>query len=66
VATFNLGSGVRAEGAGAIVRMNNMTITGNATGISNVAPGITATFGNNKNSGNTANGVPSQAVTPQQ
>ncbi|HKI06022.1 MAG TPA: right-handed parallel beta-helix repeat-containing protein [Thermoanaerobaculia bacterium] len=66
VATFNLGSGLRAEGTNAMVRMDNVTITGNASGITNALGGVTASFGNNKNSGNTANGAPSALLTPLQ
>lgn len=65
--TANNGTnGVKSEGAGSTVRLSNVTVTGNTTGLSSAAGGVIATFGNNSNAGNGTNGAPTQAVTPRQ
>jgi hypothetical protein len=55
----NTGSAVRAEGQGAIVRLNGSTITGNGTGL-DLAGGAIISFGNNAIGGNQNDGRPSE------
>lgn len=64
-AVFNNTNGVATQGAVATVRLSNVGIFANSTGIS--APtGTVASFGNNHNAGNTtANGAPTTTIPSQ-
>ncbi|RXT48604.1 hypothetical protein B5V03_11800 [Bradyrhizobium betae] len=53
----NTGYGVRAIGAGANIRLNQATITANATGVAGVSGGVVSSYGNNSVDGNTTNGT---------
>ena len=55
---------IRSILANSTVRLNNNMVTGNDTGLSPETSGKIATFGNNHIAGNTANGAPTEAVTP--
>lgn len=58
------GTGVSAGTAGtSTLRLSNTSIFGNSTGIS--AVGVVASFGNNKNAGNTTNGAPTTVIAQQ-
>lgn len=57
-------TGVSSASAGtSTVRLSNVDILNNSTGI--VATGIVASFGNNKNAGNTTPGAPNQNIAQQ-
>ncbi len=66
--TGNGTNGVKSETALATVRLNNVTIVDNNTGLTSASGGVIATFGNNHNSGNSpgGNGAPTQGVTSPQ
>lgn len=55
------GTGVFSQGAAATVRISNMSISGNTTGISGAGSNILS-FGNNRVAGNTTNGAPTGPV----
>jgi hypothetical protein len=48
-----------------IVRISNMVITGNATGLATTGSAEIISFGNNKNDGNTTNGSPTSTISQQ-
>jgi hypothetical protein len=54
----NNATGVHASASGATIRLSNCGITGNVTGILIGGGATVASFGNNKNQGNTTNGAP--------
>ncbi|MPZ55754.1 MAG: hypothetical protein GEU91_04495 [Rhizobiales bacterium] len=54
----NLRDGIRSQGSGATVRINNSTITHNGTGLSSVNGGKLISFGNNAIRDNDTNGAP--------
>lgn len=57
--------GVRAIDAGAVVRISQMLITGNATrGMSVLSGGTVISFGNNSVNGNGLDGTPTATVSP--
>lgn len=58
----NLGGGIRAEGAGAQVRISNATISSNAPGLFTSAGGTIASFGNNVISLNAPDGAPTSTL----
>lgn len=62
----NGAAGVKSEGTNALATVSNVMVTGNAFGFQSASSGKIATFGNNKNSGNTSNGTPTEAISPQQ
>ena len=65
--TFNTGSGVEADGVGAVLRIADTSIFNNGgTGISPVNGGIVNSFGNNNNAGNTPDGAPTAPALSQQ
>lgn len=64
-ATLNNGVGVRSDGINARVRIGQVTISGNGTGLSAVNGGQIISFGTNSNGGNTTDGAPT-SVTAQQ
>jgi hypothetical protein len=56
--SVNNGSvGVKADGAGVVIRLHDVTVTANATGLQALNSGQILTFGNNFVKGNTADGV---------
>jgi len=54
---FNTGTGVKVNGAAAVVLIGNSTITGNGTGVSNTG-GTLQSFKNNQIAGNVTDGTP--------
>ena len=64
----NQGSGIVSSGSNAVVRITDVSISGNFTGgLSAVSSGQILSFGTNKNAGNGGiDGAPTGAVTPQQ
>jgi len=58
----NLGGGIRAEGAGAQVRISNATISSNAPGLFTSAGGTIASFGNNVINLNAPDGAPTSTL----
>lgn len=62
VVNGNGANGLRTQGAGTpTMRISNVTISGNNTGIS-IGSGAVLSFGNNHNEGNLTNGAPSPGV----
>lgn len=62
-----INAGVKSSGANALVRLNNVAITGNAAnGILGENGGQVLSFGNNKNAGNSPNNAPTGPVIAQQ
>ena len=61
----NGAGGVVAQGAGALIDLSDSTITGNLQGLQASGSGSIVSFGNNRNFGNTVDGVPSK-TSPQQ
>jgi hypothetical protein len=53
--------GIRA-GAGATIRLNDLTITNNGTGLQSVKGGRLISFGNNAVAGNTTDGFPTETI----
>jgi hypothetical protein len=51
---YNSASGLHASSTGATIRVTRSTITGNATGWSNTAPGVVLSYGDNNIDGNTS------------
>lgn len=65
--TFNTGSGVKAEGTGAVLRIADTSILNNGgTGINPTGGGVVNSFGNNNNAGNTPDGAPTAPALSQQ
>jgi hypothetical protein len=63
VANNNGTNGLRTQGAGTTtMRISNVVVTGNYTGISAVGASAILSFGNNHNAGNVADGAPSPGV----
>lgn len=60
--SHNGGSGVVAIGNNAVLRISDVTITNNGTGVNYVSPGIVCSFGNNAIAGNTATVAPNCTV----
>lgn len=61
----NSGTGVSAFSNGSTVRIANLAILNNTTGISIAAGGTVASFGGNKNAGNTTPGAPNANIVLQ-
>jgi hypothetical protein len=57
VASSNLGEGVRAVGANAVIRMGRSTITNNGIGVQTGNGGVVQSYGTNQITGNVNNGV---------
>lgn len=57
-ASVNNFDGIAAVGAGAIIRIGDSTVSGNATGLNPVSGGTIESFGTNKVRGNTTDGAP--------
>jgi hypothetical protein len=64
-AVNNGGIGIRANGASAIVRMNDVTVTGNATGLDTLNGGQLLSYGNNHIAGNGSAGVAPSVIGQQ-
>jgi hypothetical protein len=65
--SLNLGSGVKADGGGATLRIADTSIFDNGgTGINPVNGGVVNSFGNNNNSGNNPDGAPTAPTLSQQ
>lgn len=65
ITTNNTTNGIRVQGsANAKIRISNVTITDNATGIS-ISAGSVISSGNNSNQGNTADGAPTMTLMQQ-
>jgi hypothetical protein len=56
--SHNGGNGVIASGGTAVVRLHDVTITDNVTGINAISGGQVISFGDNAVAGNTTNGAP--------
>lgn len=65
VASGNGSSGVRSVGAGSLLRISNLMITNNSTGISTDTGGSVVSFDNNCIIGNDINGAPTQTLQPE-
>lgn len=65
VASNNSTNGIKSEGAAAIVRISDVTLTGNGTGLLSASSGMIISFGNNSNSGNGTNNAPTGTVMRQ-
>ncbi|HEX4965360.1 MAG TPA: right-handed parallel beta-helix repeat-containing protein [Thermoanaerobaculia bacterium] len=64
---LNTGSGVKADGGGAILRIADTSIFDNGgTGINPVNGGVINSFGNNNNAGNNPDGAPTAPTLSQQ
>lgn len=59
VIAYNGSNGIRVDGTGAVVRVSDSTITGNAVGLSIGVGGSIVSFSNNRITANDVNGVPS-------
>jgi hypothetical protein len=64
LASDNTINGISSLGAMATVRISNMTVTGNDTGL-NAGGGAIVSFGNNRNAGNGADGAPTSTIGQQ-
>jgi hypothetical protein len=64
LASDNTNNGVSAIGAAATLRLSNVVVTGNGTGL-NASGGAIESFGNNRVVGNGANGAPTVTVGQQ-
>jgi hypothetical protein len=63
--TDSTANGLRATGANTVLRLSNSTLTGNAQGLLAVAGGQILSYGNNRNTGNLANGAPTGTLANQ-
>jgi hypothetical protein len=61
IAADNINNGVNAQGAQAVVRLSNVVVTGNGTGL-NAGGGAIVSFGNNRVAGNVLDGSPTLTV----
>ena len=62
--SLNTGFGIFANGAGALARVDDTAITGNATGISLANSGVVSSYGTNQLDGNTNDGAFSGTIPP--
>jgi Right handed beta helix region len=58
----NTGSGIRAEGASAVVRLNNSVVFGNGMGLDPASGGAILSFGTNAIAGNATDGSPTGSL----
>jgi len=65
VSSNNVGTGVATAGAAATIRLSQVGIFDNGTGISTASGGQILSFGNNQNAGNGTNGAPSSTLSNQ-
>lgn len=65
IANDNSLAGVLAQGSGAILRLSNSTLSGNAQGIQATTGAQVVSFGNNRNRGNLSDGAPTSTVPMQ-
>jgi hypothetical protein len=66
-AAVNNGTGIFSDtGAGSTIRITDMTVTGNGTGLSFTGSAKISSFGNNHNNGNATEGAPSPGLLPVQ
>ncbi len=66
VSSGNPSAGVSSNGANSTMRISNVTVTGNGTGLMAVNGGKILSFGNNRVNGNLSNGAPTATVSPAQ
>ncbi len=66
VVSGNVGYGLVANGPNTTIRMSNVTVSKNGTGIGGLTGGAVLSFGNNRVNGNQANGMPTMTVSPGQ
>jgi len=64
LASDNTNNGISAQGANATVRMSNVVVTGNGTGLSSGGAAIVS-FGNNRIAGNGIDGAPTSTIGQQ-
>jgi len=62
--SLNTGTGIALNGAGAVTRVSNTGITGNATGVSAGNGAVLSSYGNNQLDGNTNDGAFSGTIPP--
>ena len=60
----NGGAGIQVDGPGAIVRVNNSTVTNNFVGLQSLKGGRLISFGNNAVAGNATDGLPTETIEP--
>jgi hypothetical protein len=66
VSSGNGSNGINASGANTFIRLSEVAITRNATGMTSSGGGAIVSFGNNYNEGNTtADGSPTSTISPQ-
>ena len=58
----NNSTGIKAQGAGATIRIGDSTVAGNIIGLETSGGGTIASYGNNKVDGNTNNGAPPSTI----
>lgn len=58
----NNSTGIKAQGAGATIRIGDSTVAGNATGLETGGGGTIASYGNNKVNGNGNDGAPTSPI----
>lgn len=58
----NPGGGIRADGKSATIRLNQLVVTGNGTGLEVAGGGTIISFGNNAIAGNVTNGSPTETL----
>jgi hypothetical protein len=65
VSANNGTNGIKADGATAIIRMNDVTVTGNVTGLASLNSGQLLSYGNNHIAGNGSAGVAPSLISAQ-
>jgi hypothetical protein len=60
----NAGSGILAQGAGALVHLGNSSVVGNGAGLNPASGGQILSYQNNEASGNTIDGASTGMLTP--
>jgi hypothetical protein len=65
LASHNVNNGISAQGATAAVRISNMVVTGNGTGLTAGGGAAIVSFGNNRLTGNTVDGAPTSTIGQQ-
>ena len=63
LSVFNAGTGILAQGAGALVHLGNSTVVGNGAGLGAQSGGQITSYQNNQASGNSIDGAPTGMLT---
>jgi hypothetical protein len=61
IAADNINNGVNSQGAQSVIRLSNVVVTGNGTGL-NAGGGAIVSFGNNRVAGNVLDGTPTLTI----